>query len=213
MGSGRRFEGGEPPYLLVGLGNPGSKYAGTRHNVGSDAVELLASRWGCSLRSEKGTRSRMGRIVVAGRPIVACVPETFMNDSGIAAAALVKRFEIEDFSKVIVVHDELDLPSGRVKIKAGGGTAGHNGLKSIVGHLHDKGFVRVRIGIGKPDPGSHGVDFVLGRPGSAEKRVLAAAEESAAEAVEEILASGLDAAMNKFNVSSPDYPLPAGDLQ
>jgi PTH1 family peptidyl-tRNA hydrolase len=127
-----------------------------------------------------------------------------MNDSGLAVGALVRRFGIDDLSNLIVVHDELDLPVGRVKIKVGGGTAGHNGLKSIQAHLHDQGYVRVRIGIGKPPGGKEGgANHVLRRPGSKERELLGVAIEEAADAVEAILSIGIDEAMNRYN-SKPD---------
>jgi PTH1 family peptidyl-tRNA hydrolase len=125
---------------------------------------------------------------------------TYMNDSGLAVGALVRRYGIGDLSNLIVVHDELDLPVGRVKVKEGGGTAGHNGLKSIVSHLHDPGYVRVRIGIGKPPGRKMGADHVLRRPGSKEREVLSVAVEIAADAVEAIATSGIAEAMNRFNV-------------
>jgi PTH1 family peptidyl-tRNA hydrolase len=122
-----------------------------------------------------------------------------MNDSGLAAQALVKRYGIEDLGELVVVHDELDLPVGRVKVKVGGGTAGHNGLKSLHAHLHDQGYVRVRIGIGKPPRSRSGADHVLRRPGSAERELLGVAVETAADAVEMIANEGVTEAMNRFN--------------
>jgi PTH1 family peptidyl-tRNA hydrolase len=125
-----------------------------------------------------------------------------MNESGLAVGALVKRFKITDLGTLLVVHDELDLPSGRVKVKAGGGTAGHNGLKSIVNHVHGQGFIRIRIGIGKPPGRQPGADFVLRRPGSAERKTLEVAEEVAADALECVMELGVDAAMNRFNTET-----------
>jgi peptidyl-tRNA hydrolase, PTH1 family len=122
-----------------------------------------------------------------------------MNDSGLAAAALVRRYSIEDLERLVVVHDELDLPTGRVKLKVGGGTAGHNGLKSIDAHLHDRGYTRVRIGIGKPPGRRSGTDHVLRRPARAEQESLAVAVQEAADAVEILAAEGVEAAMNRFN--------------
>ena len=122
-----------------------------------------------------------------------------MNESGLAVAALVRRYGIEDLSRLVVVHDELDLPSGRVKVKVGGGTAGNNGIKSVVAHLHTGDFVRVRIGIGKPPGRQTGTDYVLKRPGKAERAELDVAVVEAADAVEAILADGPDATMNRVN--------------
>jgi PTH1 family peptidyl-tRNA hydrolase len=130
------------------------------------------------------------------------VPVTYMNDSGLAAAALMRRFRVADAGQLVVVHDELDLPSGRVKVKVGGGTGGNNGLKSIHAHLHDPGYVRVRIGIGKPPGRQTGTDYVLHRPGRAERESLDVAVEIAADAVEAIARDGTEAAMHRFNTDA-----------
>jgi PTH1 family peptidyl-tRNA hydrolase len=135
----------------------------------------------------------------AGRLVVLAVPMTYMNDSGLAVGALVRRYGITDLARVVVVHDELDLPTGRVKVKVGGGTAGHNGLKSVHAHLHSPDYARVRIGIGKPPGRQAGADHVLRRPGKAERDGLDVAVEVAADAVEAILDDGLEAAMNRYN--------------
>ena len=189
----------------MGLGNPGAEYAGTRHNVGADAVDLLVARHHGSLSSEKGLHARAGRIRVGDHPVLCAVPLTYMNESGRAVAPLVRRAGIEPptdgaaaTSHLVVVHDELDLPSGRVKVKVGGGTAGNNGLKSIHAHLHTGDYLRVRIGIGKPPGRQAGADYVLKRPGR-EREVLAAAVEVAADAVELIVAHGAEVAMNRIN--------------
>ena len=131
--------------------------------------------------------------------LVVAVPTTYYNESGMAAAALVKRYGIDDPAKVVVVHDELDLPVGKIKVKAGGGLAGNNGLKSIKAHLGTDAFLRVRIGVGKPPGSQHGRDHVLRRPGKRERDDLDAAIAEAADAVELILAEGIDAAMQRHN--------------
>jgi PTH1 family peptidyl-tRNA hydrolase len=122
-----------------------------------------------------------------------------MNDSGVAVALLVKHFEIDDLTRLVVLHDELDLPLGRLQVKLGGGLAGHNGLRSIKAHLHSDAFARVRIGIGKPPGRQQGADHVLHRPGASERRELDVSIELAADAVEMILADGIVAAQNRFN--------------
>jgi PTH1 family peptidyl-tRNA hydrolase len=188
--------------VVVGLGNPGSEYEATRHNVGADVVEALARRHGGRLRSEKGLFARAGEVRIDGRRVLLAVPTTYMNESGMAVAPLVRRAGIEAeevATRVVVVHDELDLPPGRVKLKSGGGNAGHNGLKSVDQHLHTNGYLRVRVGIGKPPGRQPGADFVLRRPGSAERELLAVAVEQAADAVEAVLDVGVEAAMNRVN--------------
>lgn len=185
--------------LVVGLGNPGADYEGTRHNMGADAVRVLVDRHGQRIRAQKGVRAEVATWRQDGRLVAAAVPTTYMNESGLAVVALVRRFGIDDLARLVVVHDELDLPSGRVKVKVAGGTAGNNGLKSIHAHLHDPGYVRVRVGIGKPPGRQAGADYVLRRPGAQERTVLGVAVETAADAVECIVAEGADAAMTRFN--------------
>jgi peptidyl-tRNA hydrolase, PTH1 family len=181
--------------LVVGLGNPGTEFEGTLHNVGAATVELLASRAGTSLRAEKGTRARVALVEVGERKVALAIPTTYMNDSGLAVQSLVKRFGIVDPGAMVVVHDELDLPPGTVRVKTGGGLAGHNGLRSLQSHLHTTDFVRVRIGIGKPPSAERGADHVLNRPPKAVRALLATALVTAAETVEHIAHDGVDAAM------------------
>jgi PTH1 family peptidyl-tRNA hydrolase len=131
--------------------------------------------------------------------VALALPQTYMNLSGESVGLLVKRHGITDAERVVVVHDELDLPLGRVKVKRGGGLAGHNGLRSIKAHLHTDEFLRVRIGIGKPPTKEQGVDHVLRRPSKSERVELEIAVQEAADAVEAILADGVEAAMNRYN--------------
>lgn len=186
--------------LVVGLGNPGDEYAGTRHNVGFDVIDLLADRWGGRLRRSK-ERALVDEVRSPSMKRVALVkPTTYMNDSGGAVAPLVRRFGVaDDLTQLLVVHDELDLPVGKMKIKVGGGLAGHNGLRSIRASLRSDGFARIRIGVGKPASKEQGADHVLKRVGKAEREVLAQMVAHAADAVETYLDEGLDAAMNRFN--------------
>jgi PTH1 family peptidyl-tRNA hydrolase len=129
-------------------------------------------------------------------------PQTYMNESGQAVRLLLKRHDLDDLRRLVVVHDELDLPPGRVRVKEGGGLAGHNGLRSIKDHLHSDAFLRVRIGIGKPPGGKErGADHVLKKPAKQEREELAIAVEEAADAVEAILAEGVERAMNRVNTS------------
>jgi len=132
---------------------------------------------------------------VGGRRVALAVPTTYMNESGVAVRALSKRFGITEPAAIVIVHDELDLPPGTVRLKAGGGLAGHNGLRSISSHLHSSDFVRVRIGVGKPPSAAQGASHVLGRPPKAVRELLAASVQTAADSVERIAADGIDAAM------------------
>jgi len=167
--------------------------------VGADAISLLARRHDVSLRAEPRTQASSGQALLGDKRLALAVPHTYMNESGIAAQALTRRYGIEDPARVVIVHDELDLPVGTVRVKCGGGTAGHNGLKSVDAHLHSLDFVRVRIGIGRPPGRMSGADYVLRRPGRADSEILDAALELAADAVESVLSAGPDAAMNAIN--------------
>jgi peptidyl-tRNA hydrolase, PTH1 family len=185
--------------LVVGLGNPGAEYDGTRHNVGFDVVDLLVERHGGRLRKSRRERALADEVRVAGRRVALAEPQTYMNESGQAVAPLVRRYDIDDLSRLVIVHDELDLPLGRMRVKLGGGLAGHNGLRSIKSHLHDDGFARVRIGVGKPPTKEHGADHVLSRPAKAVREILAEMVERAAAAVESIVEHGVEPTMNSFN--------------
>lgn len=195
----RRQRVGTPSDLLVvGLGNPGAEYANTRHNAGADAVALLATRHGERLKRSK-ERALTAEVRIGDKRVALAFPTTYMNDSGLAVAALVRRFGIDDLTRLVIVHDELDLEVGRLKVKMGGGLAGHNGLKSIVAHLKSDEFVRVRIGVGKPPGKQFGADHVLKRPSKKQQDELAVVIEEAADAVETILHDGPAAAMNRVN--------------
>jgi len=185
-------------WLVVGLGNPGKEYAGTRHNVGFEVVDLLARRHDGRLKAGR-ERALVDEVRIDGQRVALAEPTTYMNLSGESVAPLVRRFGIDDPTRLVVVQDELDLPTGRVRVKVGGGLAGHNGLRSIKAHLHTDAFVRIRIGVGKPPSKEHGADHVLKKVGKSDRELLAVAVEIAADAVELIVAEGADAAMNKVN--------------
>jgi len=188
--------------LVVGLGNPGAEYQGTRHNVGAEVVAVLAQRHGGSLRKGK-ERALADEVRVGGRRLALAVPQTYMNLSGESVAPLTRRYGITDPHRLVVVHDELDLPVGRLKVKVGGGLAGNNGLKSIKAHLHTDDFVRIRIGIGKPPGRQQGADHVLRKPTKAERELIDVCIVEAADAVELVLSDGPDAAMHRYN-TRPD---------
>jgi PTH1 family peptidyl-tRNA hydrolase len=147
------------------------------------------------LRAEKGVQARAAVATLGGKRAVLAVPSTYMNDSGSSVRTLVTRFGIAEPTSIVIVHDELDLPPGTVRLKAGGGLAGHNGLRSVESHLHSPDFLRVRIGVGKPPSAAQGASHVLRRPPKAVRELLAASVQTAADAVERIAADGMDAAM------------------
>jgi PTH1 family peptidyl-tRNA hydrolase len=162
-------------------------------------VSLLAERHGTSLRKGK-ERALVAEARVDARLVALAFPQTFVNLSGESVGRLVRRYGVaDDLSRLVVVHDEMDLPPARVKVKEGGGTAGHNGLESLRSHLHSGAFLRVRIGIGRPPGRMEGADYVLRRPSRAEQVDLDVAIQEAADAVEVILTDGPAAAMNRFN--------------
>lgn len=186
--------------MVIGLGNPGKDLAGSRHNAGADAIELVARRHGERLKPSKDAPALVAEVRVSQARVALAFPTTYMNDSGRAAAPLVRRYGIEDPGRIVVVHDELDLEPGRMKIKLGGGLAGHNGLKSLVAHLHTQDFARIRIGVGKPPGGAErGIDHVLTRPSKKEAELIAVCVELAADATEMIATDGVDAAMARYN--------------
>jgi len=199
----RRAGKGTPfDWLVVGLGNPGSEYERTRHNVGAECVHLLGERHGTTLKPGRDNalvgEARFGQDIEADRVVLA-FPITFMNKSGQAVSALVRRYRIESPEQIIIVHDELDLDPGVLKIKAGGGLAGHNGLRSITQHLKTQEYVRVRIGVGKPPNSNRGASHVLTRVPARQRELLDLKITEAADAVEMIIAEGVDATMREFH--------------
>jgi PTH1 family peptidyl-tRNA hydrolase len=188
--------------LVVGLGNPSAEYEGSRHNVGAEVADLLAQRHGGTLRRSK-ERALVAEVRIGGKRVTLAFPQTFMNLSGESVALLVKRHGITDPEQIVVVQDELDLPLARVKVKRGGGLAGHNGLRSIKAHLHTDAFLRVRIGVGKPASKEQGADHVLKRVSKRDRTELDIAVQQAADAVELIVSEGVDVAMNRVNTGGP----------
>jgi PTH1 family peptidyl-tRNA hydrolase len=184
-------------WLVVGLGNPGPSYAGTRHNAGCLVVELLAERAGVRLRSHR-SHADIAEVHVAGQRVVLVRPRSYMNVSGGPVAAVRGYFDA-DPSQIIVVHDELDLPFGVVRLKKGGGDNGHNGLRSLTAALKTREYLRVRVGIGRPPGRMDPADFVLRDFTAAERKELPVVVDRAADAVEMLLADGLEPAQNRFH--------------
>ena len=189
------------PALVVGLGNPGPDYAGTRHNVGHRVVDLLAARAGGGRFSKHRTNADVLEGRLAGRRVVIAKPRSYMNVSGGPVAGLAQYFSVP-VTDVVVVHDELDLEFGVVRLKRGGGEGGHNGLRSVSKALGSKEYLRVRFGIGRPPGRQDPADFVLKRFSGAEQKDLEFAVDLAADAAEALLADGLEAAQNRFHALS-----------
>ena len=171
--------------------------------MGADVVARLGDRYGEKLRPGREL-ANVAEARVDGKRLVLAFPQTYMNESGRAVARLVRRYKLDDMTRLVIVHDELDLPLGVVRVKEGGGLAGHNGLRSIKAWLRTDEFVRVRVGIGKPPGGKEGgVEHVLATPGRRERGALDTAIEVAADAVEMVLSDGVAAAQNEFNSRQP----------
>jgi PTH1 family peptidyl-tRNA hydrolase len=185
--------------VIVGLANPGDEYAGSRHNVGGDAVRLVAQRRGATFSLEKRQRASSVTIPTPNGPVTLAVPTTFMNESGAALPPLLRRTSLEDLTRLVIAHDELDLEPGRLQFKQGGGLAGHNGLRSIAQALGTNEFSRLRIGIGKPVRKEQGADYVLQRPTGARKAALAQDVANAADAIEMLLDYDFDEAQRRVN--------------
>lgn len=199
-----RRRGASPPrtgtpadLLVVGLGNPGDEYRRTKHNVGTEVVELLATRHGARLRKSR-ERALVDEVRIGERRVALAIPLTYMNDSGDAVRRLAHRHGVAP-EKIVVVHDELDLGVAELRVKSGGGLAGHNGLRSIKSHLHSDAFQRVRIGVGKPTSKEHGADHVLSKFSKRDREAVDVTIEEAADAVETIARDGVEVAMNRYN--------------
>jgi peptidyl-tRNA hydrolase, PTH1 family len=187
----------EGPFLVVGLGNPGSSYAGNRHNVGAMVLDELAARAGVKLSpgKGKGARTLIGEGRLAGRRVVLARPTTYMNESGGPVRGLLDYHSIPS-TDLVVLHDELDIPFASVRLKRGGGEGGHNGLRSITRSTGTKDYLRVRVGIGRPPGRQDPADFVLKDFSATERKELDLLVAEAADATEELLAQGLEAAQN-----------------
>jgi len=183
--------------LVVGLGNPGAKYAGTRHNIGFMVAEELASRSGVSLK-KNGYQGVYGVGRAAGEEVTILLPQTFMNLSGVSVAAACKSLGVSP-GDLIVVHDDIDLSFGKLKIRVGGGHGGHNGIRSICDVLGQGDFARVKVGVGRPPAGGEVAGYVLNSFPAGERSKLRTVVTNSAMAVETLLAKGVPQAMNEFN--------------
>ena len=185
--------------LIVGLGNPGDKYADTRHNTGEWLIARLARQFNVTLNAENKFFGNVGKTLMNGKEIRFLVPTTFMNLSGKAVGALANFYRIKP-EEILVLHDELDLPPGSVKLKLGGGHGGHNGLKDIVAALgNNNNFYRLRIGIGHPGHRDLVAGYVLNKPSPSEREVLEKALDEAANCVELLFKDGIVKATNRLN--------------
>ncbi|WP_354558840.1 MULTISPECIES: aminoacyl-tRNA hydrolase [unclassified Rhodococcus (in: high G+C Gram-positive bacteria)] len=186
------------PALIVGLGNPGPQYEATRHNVGFMVADVLAARIGAKFSSHKKSNSEVIQARLSDRPVVVAKPRTFMNLSGQPVAALARFFSV-DPSNIVIVHDELDIEFGAIRLKLGGGEGGHNGLRSISQQLGTKDYLRTRVGVGRPPGRMDAAAYVLKPFSAAERKDLGVICEEAADAAELLLRVGLEAAQNQVH--------------
>lgn len=185
------------PVLVLGLGNPGPRYADTRHNVGFMVVAELSARLGVAL-SRKGLSSFWGEGRAHGRKLILAQPQIYMNLSGLAARSLMSYFDLP-LERLVVVHDDLDLGAGCLKLATKGGAGGHKGVVSLLEHLHSGQFLRLRVGIGRPRYSEAVEDYVLSGPYADQRELFGQAVQEAADCLEVIIALGATAAMNRFH--------------
>jgi PTH1 family peptidyl-tRNA hydrolase len=191
-------------WLIAGLGNPGPEYSGNRHNAGFMVADLLAERMGARFKRDR-SRAAVAAGRLAGFPVTLAKPLTFMNLSGRPVATLRSFYKIPP-ERIVVVHDELDLPFGTLRLKLGGGDNGHNGLRSVTPALGTRDYLRVRVGIGRPPGRMDAADYVLHDFSAAERKLLPEVLERAADATEALLRRGLAAAQNEFHAAPQPAP-------
>ena len=185
-------------WLIVGLGNPGAEYEGTRHNCGFMVVDELARRIGCTVRSSQA-QALTARATIAGQPTLLVKPQTFMNLSGAAVRALRDKYELANAASILVISDELALPFGKLRLRPSGSAGGHNGLKSIIAKLGTDQFPRLRLGIAPDHPLANTVDYVLAEFPRGKRAALAEMIAQAADAVEALLTTDIATAMSQYN--------------
>lgn len=185
-------------YVIVGLGNPGDKYARTRHNVGFDVIDLLAEQNGISV-TERKHKALIGKGRIAGQAVILVKPQTFMNLSGESVGDILHFYKLDPAQDLIVISDDVALDPGTLRIRKKGSAGGHNGLKNIIAHCHTEEFMRVRIGVGKLPPNGDMIAHVLGRFAPEDRRPVELSYERAAQAIDCILSEDVDKAMSRYN--------------
>lgn len=185
-------------YIIVGLGNPTSQYARTRHNVGFDTIDVLADKYNISVEDKK-YKALYGKGVIEGQKVILAKPQTYMNLSGESVRELVDYFKIDEKEELIVIYDDISLEPGQIRLRGKGSAGGHNGIKSIIAHLGGSEFKRVKVGVGEKPSGWDLADYVLGRFSKEDREVIDKALERAAQAAVMMMIQGIDAAMNEYN--------------
>ena len=185
-------------YIIAGLGNPTKEYEGTRHNVGFDVIDRLSERYNIDVTMEKH-RALIGKGMIAGQKVILVKPQTYMNLSGEAVHEAVQFYKIPA-DHVLVIYDDVSLPVGKLRVRPTGSAGGHNGIKNIIAHLGTQEFPRIKIGTGAPSGGgAEMIDWVIGVPSQAERKILVERFETAIKAAEDIIENGCQKAMNDYN--------------
>ena len=191
------FRGGKLMYLIVGLGNPESEYARTRHNMGFDVINKIAKKYDIEVNKTK-FKALYGTGMINGEKVILVKPQTYMNLSGEAVQEFVNFYKVAE-KDILVIYDDMDTEAGKIRIRRSGGPGTHNGMKSVVSSLNSENFMRIRVGIGKPIFKEAMINYVIGHVPDEEFEVLQKGVNIASDAVEEVIKNGVDIAMNKFN--------------
>ena len=185
-------------YLVVGLGNPGTQYAHTRHNAGFEVTDILSARWNAPVNKKK-LDGLLAEVPMGDARVVLCQPQTYMNLSGESVGAAARFYKIPA-DHILVVSDDISLPVGKLRLRSAGSAGGHNGLKNIIQHLGTDRFPRIKVGVGSPQQAGYDVvDWVIGMPTGEDQNVLLGALDRAAQAIPAVITQGMDRAMNQFN--------------
>ncbi len=185
-------------YIIVGLGNPTKEYEGTRHNVGFDVIDTLASEYNISVEGRE-KRAFVGKGIIAGQKVLLVKPQTYMNLSGESVRGLIDYYKIDEEAELIIIYDDVSLDVGQLRIRKKGSAGGHNGIKSIISHLGHNVFLRIKVGVGEKPKHYDLADYVLGHFSKEDKVVMQDGYKNAAKAIEMILLGDVDGAMNEYN--------------
>ena len=185
-------------YIIAGLGNPDKQYEGTRHNVGFDVIDKLADKYNISVDTKKH-RAYIGKGIINGQKVILAKPQTYMNLSGESIISLTEYYKVDTDTELIIIHDDISLGVGQLRIRKKGSAGGHNGIKNIIAHIGSQVFPRIKVGVGEKPSKMDLADYVLGHFTKSEREVMEEAYEDACKAVECIVADDIDGAMNEYN--------------
>lgn len=185
-------------FIIVGLGNPGPEYEGTRHNAGFAVLDRLAEKYNIGIDTRKH-QALIGKGIISGEKVILAKPQTYMNLSGESVGSLVDYYKVDETQEVLVIYDDISLDVGQIRVRAKGSAGGHNGIKNIIAHLGGQKFARIKVGVGEKPAKWDLADYVLGHFPAEEKEQMEKGYELACEAAAEILSGNIEAAMNEFN--------------